>query len=188
VKQDAFGMLERLAKWSCRCARHVRRFGCAQRGAMAIEFAIVAPVFIATLVAVLETASFLFAQLSLQNAATQAGRLFMTGQAQVDTQSAFKTYICQNYLPSIFSCNSLIVVVQSYSSFAAANTAAPALYSNGQQVNTWAYSPGTPGQVMVVQLVYPWSVFSGPLGFSLANLPNGAAEMMGVSAFRVEPY
>jgi hypothetical protein len=55
-------------------------------------------------------------------------------------------------------------------------------------VNTWAYSPGSPGQIMVVQLVYPWSVVSGPLGFTLANLPNNAAEMMGVSAFRVEPY
>jgi hypothetical protein len=26
------------------------------------------------------------------------------------------------------------------------------------------------------------------LGFVLANLPNSAAEMMGISAFRVEPY
>jgi hypothetical protein len=26
------------------------------------------------------------------------------------------------------------------------------------------------------------------LGFVLANLPNSAAEMMGVTAFRVEPY
>jgi hypothetical protein len=64
------------------------------------------------------------------------------------------------------------------------------LYSNGQQipVTNFTYSPGTPGQVMVVQLVYPWTVFGGPLGFSLSNLPGGAAQMMGVSAFRVEPY
>ena len=41
---------------------------------------------------------------------------------------------------------------------------------------------------MVVQLVYPWSVVNGPLGFVLANLSNNAAEMMGVAAFRVEPY
>ena len=29
---------------------------------------------------------------------------------------------------------------------------------------------------------------TGPLGFSISNLPNNAAEMMGVTAFRVEPY
>jgi Flp pilus assembly protein TadG len=183
-------MLQDLMKCSRRCARHFSRFRRAEQGAMAVEFALVAPVFIATLVAVLQTALFLFAQQSLQNAATQAGRLFMTGQAQGDSQSAFRTLICNNYLPSIFNCSSLVIVVQSYASFAAANTTAPALYSNGQPipVNNFAYSPGTPGQVMVVQLVYPWSVVTGPLGFSLANLPNGAAEMMGVSAFRVEPY
>src|SRR4029077_13622062 len=99
-------------------------------------------------------------------AAVQAGRLFMTGQAQNLSQAAFKTQVCQNYLPG-------------------ANTSAPALYdAQGNPVSTWAYSPGAQGQVMVVQLVYPWSVVSGPLGFVLANLPNSAAEMMGVAAFR----
>jgi Flp pilus assembly protein TadG len=165
------------------------RFGAARQGTTAVEFALLAPAFIALLVAVLETAVFLFAQASLQTAAVQAGRLFMTGQAQTLSQSDFKTQICQNYLPSVFNCNSLIVVVQTYSSFASANTSAPSMYnSQGQAVSTWAYSPGNPGQVMVVQLVYPWTVVNGPLGFVLSNLPNNAAEMMGVSAFRVEPY
>lgn len=169
--------------------RGFARFGAARQGATAVEFALIAPVFIALLIAVLQTAVFLFAQAALQTAAVQAGRLFMTGQAQNVSQSAFKTQICQNYLPSLFNCNSLIIVVQTYSSFASANTSAPALYnSQGQAVSSWAYNPGNPGQVMVVQLVYPWSVVSGPLGFVLANLPNSAAEMMGVSAFRVEPY
>jgi Flp pilus assembly protein TadG len=167
----------------------VTRFGVARQGTTAVEFALIAPAFIALLVAVLETAVFLFAQSSLQTAAVQAGRLFMTGQAQTLSQAAFKTQICQNYLPSVFNCNSLIIVVQSYSSFASANTSAPAMYnSQGQAVATWAYNPGNPGQIMVVQLVYPWSVVNGPLGFVLSNLPNNAAEMMGISAFRVEPY
>ena len=89
----------------------------------------------------------------------------------------------------MFDCtNNLIVVVQNYSSFAAANTSAPQLYNGTQPVTTFTYNPGTPGEVMVVQLVYKWSLVSGLLGFTLSNLPNGAAEMMGVSAFRVEPY
>jgi len=83
-----------------------------------------------------------------------------------------------------------MVNVQSYSSFASANASEPTLTYNGQgQVtNSWSYSPGTPGQVMVVQLIYQWSVVNGPLGFVLSNLPNGSAEVMGVTAFRVEPY
>ena len=165
------------------------RFVTANRAATAVEFALIAPFFLATLIAILEVSIFLFAQQALQNAAMQAGRLFMTGQAQTDSQTAFKNQICQNYLPSVlFKCNSLIVIVQSYQDFASANTSTPALYNNGQPITNWAYSPGSPGQVMVVQLVYQWSVVSGPLGFALANLPNGAREMMGVTAFRVEPY
>jgi hypothetical protein len=62
------------------------------------------------------------------------------------------------------------------------------LYNSGQPVTTFAFDPGTPGEVMVVQLVYQWSVVSGPLGFVLSNLPNNAAEIMGVTAIRVEPY
>lgn len=183
-------MLRYLAKSLRRWAHHGSRFRQARQGAMAVEFALVAPIFIAILIAVLQVAIFLFAQQSLQNAAMQAGRQFMTGQAQGDTQSAFRNLVCTNYLPSIFECSSLVVVVQSASSFAGVNTAAPSLYSNGQQipVTNFTYSPGTPGQVMVVQLVYPWTVFAGPLGFSLSNLPGGAALLMGVSAFRVEPY
>jgi Flp pilus assembly protein TadG len=170
-------------------ARVVARFADARAAATAVEFALIAPLFIGLLIAIFEVAVFLFAQQALQNAAMEAGRLLMTGQAQSQTQAQFKTKVCTDYLPSpLFNCNSLVVIVQNYSSFAAANTRAPALYNNGALVTSWAFNPGTQGEVVVVQLVYPWSVVTGPLGFALSNLPNGAAEMMGVTAFRVEPY
>jgi len=181
-------MIEKLAKYLRRCAENVRRFHRADRGATAVEFALIAPAFVATLVALLQTCLFLFAQMALQNAAVQAGRYFMTGQAQNGswTASTVTNLVCPQYL---FTCANLILIVQNYASFAAANTSAPALYNaNGQLLNNWAYDPGSPGDVMVVQIVYPWSVIGGPLGFTLANLPNNGAEIMGVSAFRVEPY
>jgi Flp pilus assembly protein TadG len=167
-------------------ARRLARIGAAQEGASAVEFALIAPAFVAILIAIFQVAVFLFAQQALQNAANAAGRTLMTGQAASDTQAQFKTSICNNYLPTIlFKCNSLVVIVQSGSS---TSTAMPALYNNGQPITNFAYSPGQPGDTVVVQLVYPWSTVMGPLGFALANLPNGAAEMMGVTAFRVEPY
>jgi len=148
---------------------------------------LILPAFLAILVAIFQVAVFLFAQQALQNAATEAGRTLMTGQAASDTQAAFKTSICNSYLPTIlFKCNSLIVSVQSGS---AATTAMPALYnSSGQPITSFPYSPGQPGDTVVVILAYPWPTVMGPLGFALSNLPNGAAEMMGVAAYRVEPY
>jgi Flp pilus assembly protein TadG len=173
-----------------RAVRHLARFLAAREAATAVEFALVSPFFFAMLIAIFQVGAFVFAQQALQNAAMQAGRLFMTGQAQANTQSGFKTLVCQNYLPTaLFNCNSLVVIVQTYSNFASANTSAPAMYnSSGQPITTWAYTPGTPGQVMVVELVYPWSVLGGPLGFNISNLPNSAREMLGITAFRVEPY
>jgi Flp pilus assembly protein TadG len=172
--------------------RNASRFGAAQQGATAIEFAIIAPAFIAMLIAIFETTLLLFAQANLQSAAMQAGRLFMTGQAQNSgmTQAQFSSAVCP-MIQALFNCGNLIVVVQNYSSFSGASTSAPQLYNAQGQPNpptSFAFSPGNPGDVMVVQLVYPWSVAGGPLGFTLANLPNNANEIMGVTAFRVEPY
>lgn len=182
-------MFRILAKYSRRRARDISRFRGERQGATAVEFALIAPAFFALLLAIFQTAIFLFAQMALQDAAMQAARYFMTGQAQNGNWAAsdIQTRICPT-VQALMTCTNVIVVVQNYTSFASANTSAPQLYNNGQPVTSFAYSPGTPGQVMVVQLVYQWSVVSGPLGFVLSNLPNSRAEIMGVSAFRVEPY
>ena len=182
-------MLRNLAKCFRRGASEISRFGSGRQGATAVEFALIAPAFLAVLIALFQTAVFLFAQMTLQTAAVQVGRYFMTGQAQNGgwTATTIQNKICPQ-IQALFTCANVIVVAQSYASFAAANTSAPQLYSGGQPVTSFAFDPGTPGEVMVVQLVYKWSVVSGPLGFVLSNLPNNAAEMMGVTAIRVEPY
>ena len=53
-----------------------------QRGSAALEFAVVAPVFFALMLGILEIGTMTFAQFALQNAVTQTGRLVRTGQAQ----------------------------------------------------------------------------------------------------------
>jgi Flp pilus assembly protein TadG len=170
--------------------RNVRRFRGAQHGTTAIEFALIAPVFIALLVAIFETTLFLFAQANLQNAATQAGRVFMTGQAQNGnmTQSQFQNNTVCPLVQVIFNCNNLVIVVQSYASYSSASTTAPQLYNSNGTLSSGTFSPGSPGELMIVQIAYPWSLVTGPLGFTLANQSNGTSEIMGISAFRVEPY
>lgn len=184
-------MLRNLAEDFRRRARDIPRFLSGGGGATAVEFALIAPPFLATLIAILEVTIFLFAQQVLQNAAVEAGRLFMTGQAQNSntTQAQFQNDVCP-MISVIFTCSSLMVNVQSYADFSGANTSEPTLTFNaqGQVTNTWSYAPGTPGQVMVVQLIYQWPIVGGPLGYVLSALGNGHAEMMGITAFRVEPY
>ncbi len=180
-------MFRTLAKY---LRRNVCRFAAARQGATAVEFALIAPAFLALLFAILETTLFLFAQATLQNAAVEAGRLFMTGQAQTagTTQTQFQNEVCP-MLSALFTCSNLQINVSAYSSFSGANTSAPSLYdSSGNLITTGTYSPGTPGEVMVVQIVYPWKIIGIPLGSVLSNTGYGTTEIMGVTAFRVEPY
>jgi Flp pilus assembly protein TadG len=184
-------MLRHLSKIVRRGARSFARFRAAQRGATAVEFALIAPAFLASLIAVFEVTFFLFAQQTLQTAAVAAGREIMTGQVQNAnmTQAQFANLVCP-MVSAIFTCSKLMINVQNYSSFSAASTGAPTLTYNGSGTvtNTWTYSPGSPGNVMVVQLIYQWPIIGGPFGYVLKNLGNGTTEMMGVSAFRIEPY
>jgi len=172
-------------------ADHLFRFRSAKCGATAVEFALIAPAFLALIIAVFEITIFLFAQQILQTAAVQAGRLLMTGQVQNSnmTQTQFANTVCP-MVQAILNCGNLMINVQSYSSFGSASATAPTLTYNGQgQVtNSWAYNLGSPGDVMVVQLIYQWPIVGGPFGYVLSNLGNGTTEMMGTSAFRVEPY
>jgi Flp pilus assembly protein TadG len=181
-------MLRNLAKY---VRRDISRFCVARRGATAVEFAIIAPAFIAMLFAVIQTTLFLFAQQVLQNAADQAGRLFMTGSAQTAglTQAQFLADVCP-LVKALFTCSNIMVNVQSSASFSGVSASAPTLTynANGTVSNTWSYSTGTQGEIMVVQLIYQWPIVGMPIRNVLSNLGNGTTEMMGVTAFRVEPY
>jgi Flp pilus assembly protein TadG len=189
-------MLLNPARYLRRGVNMIARFGRASRGSAAIDFALIAPPLLAISVAIFETAIFLFAQQTLQNAAETAGRIFLTGQGQSSgmTQTQFTNAVCPMVQP-LFNCSSLMIDVQSYATFASTNTSDPTLTFNGQgQVtNSWSYNPGgcvtdVAPNIIVVRLIYQWPVIGALLGFTLSNLANGSSQMMGISVFRVEPY
>jgi Flp pilus assembly protein TadG len=162
-----------------------------KKGAAAVEFALVAAPFLALLVALFQTALVFFAGRVLDVTTLQASRYILTGQAQNSnmTQSGFATYVCNNTF-ALFNCNNFMVNVQTYSTFSSATTSAPTLTFNskGQVSNTWSYSPGGPGDIVVVQVMYQWPVVLGPLGFNLSNLSNGNRLLMSTAVFKNEPY
>ena len=182
-------MVRKLAKFLGRRTRTIRRFRDAEQGATAVEFALIAPAFIASLFAIIQTTLFLFAQQTLQTAAVEAGRLIMTGSAQTSgmTSAQFASQVCP-LVSALFNCGNLLINVQNYSSFSSASTSAPQLYNAQGQLNTGNYSLGTQSEIMVVQIAYPWPIFGMPIGSVLPSAGYNTAEIMGVSAFRVEPY
>jgi Flp pilus assembly protein TadG len=170
--------------------RLLQNFGLGRKGATAVEFAIIAPIFVGLLISVLETALYVFAQSAMQAAAAQAGRLFLTGQAQTQGLNAAQLVgdVCP---PALFTCGNMMVDVENYSSCTSPpNTSMPTLTFNaqGQVTNSWNYNPWTDGQIVVVRLMYQWPVVAGPLSLIVPNYSNGTSLIMGVAAIRVEPY
>lgn len=118
-------------------------------GVAALEFALVGPVFIALLIAILNTILIYLAQEGLETAAESATRLLVTGQAQTIslanghvgmTGSDFKNVICNGtsgtdasgnavtiptLLPAMLSCSKLTVNVKTVNGYNLADTAAP---------------------------------------------------------------
>ncbi|OYY88879.1 MAG: pilus assembly protein TadE [Sphingomonas sp. 28-66-16] len=162
-----------------------------QRGATIIEFAFVAAPLMALLMAILVTSTVYFAQAGLETATEATARVLMTGTAQRGAFSAaqFKQAAC-NALPPFMSCNNLLVDVQSASAFSSIATAAPTITfdSHGNVSNSFAYTPGNAGDIVVIRLMYIWKVPTGPLGFNVATLGNGQRLLMATSVAKTEPF
>lgn len=164
-------------------------FAGARDGSAAVEFGLVAAPFLALLFAIMETAFVFFAGQSLEYAASQSGRLIMTGQQDAAKwdQAAFKNQVCARII-ALFDCQAkLHVNVQKYSSFTSADTTPP--YTNGQLDPTKVkYEPGVPGDVIVVQLYYQWPIYVSLLNSKLSNQNGNHRLLVATNAFRNEPY
>lgn len=168
--------------------RRWRAFFADQQGAAAVEFSLVAVPFIGLLFGIIQTFLVFFAQQLLETAVNASSRLILTGQAQAQslTQSQFASAVCSN-LPILFNCNNLMIDVEVAGSWTSANAGPPTLTfdANGNVTNTWQYSPGNPGDIVVVRVMYQWPVFVAPL---MANLAGGKRLIMASAAFQNEAF
>jgi Flp pilus assembly protein TadG len=169
----------------------VRRFLRTQDGATAVEFAMIAAPFLATVFAIIETAFVFFAGQTLETAAADSARLIMTGQAQSQTfdQTKFKTAVCAR-IYGLFDCNGgMLIDVKSYSNFASINNLQLPLDANGNlHTGSFGYQPGGPGDIVVVRLMYQWPTIVPNMGNNLSNMAGNKRLLMATVSFRNEPY
>ncbi len=165
-----------------------RRLVRQEDGAAAVEFAMVAAPFLAMMFAIIETAIVFFAGQALETAAADSARLIMTGQAQNAgyDKTKYKEAVCAK-IYGLFNCTAgLHVDVKSYTNFASVPLAKP--ITGGVMDTNTSYSPGTPGDIVVVKLMYQWPVYVSLLGLNLSDLSGGKRLLMSTVAFRNEPY
>lgn len=196
-----------------RSAAGLRRtiVGAAQdrRGAVALEFAFVAPAFLFSLIVLFQIGYNYFVMAGLDSAAHAGARAIMTGSVQQTGLTAlqFVTQIVCPSLPAAMSCSKVVVNVsvalknpgQLTNSLASlpAPPVAPSNYvtnyvepdftnlifpSTSQSAN--GFCPGAAGDIVVVQVLYPAPMFAKVLN------PSNASPFwqMSTSTFVNEPF
>jgi Flp pilus assembly protein TadG len=172
--------------------RRLLKLGKDERAATAVEFALLITPLVTLILASLQLSLIFYAGQALQSVAISSGRTLMTGQAQdaKDTQAQFKTLVCSSQAMFLFSCSNIMVDVQSASSYSGVSTNPITLTydGSGNVTNTFNYSPGGPGDVVILRVMYNWPVVASPLMVGLANQPGGNHLLVGTSVFKNEPY
>lgn len=172
-------------------SRKIRLFRACEKGAALIEFAFIAPILIALIIATLEVCLTFFAQQLLESTTERAARQILTGQAQKQgmSQNAFKTIVCDS-LPSFMTCNNVLIDVSTAASFSAINlnNYTITLDSSGNPTNSFSFNMGNPGDIVVMRVMYIWPVVAAPLGFDLSDLTSGKKLLVSTAVFKSEPY
>jgi len=145
--------------------------------------------FFGLLFAIIESAMVFFAGQVLETVTQDSARTIMTGQVQTaaTTQAQFKTALCARVV-ALFDCaNGIYIDVQSYPQFGSVNVADPI---NGSKnfVAPNNYSPGGPGDIVVVRVFYQWPLFVTALGYNVSNLSGGKRLLTATAAFQNEPF
>src|SRR5450755_2116199 len=105
--------------------------------------ALIAPVFLTLVFAILEIGFMMSTNAVMNGAARDAARQIRTGQAQGsgDAIGTFKTALC-NELTGYIACGDLVFDVRSFASFSAVTL--PAMYDKAGKPTT-QFTPGGPG-------------------------------------------
>lgn len=134
------------------------------RGATAIEFAMVSPLLILTILFVMYVGMIEYLNQALDNATMRAARQIMTGYVQKNSvsQTNFRTQVLCPYLPKALSCNNVIIRIQTVSQgskpngyYNFVNSDATALNMPVLNVDSNPYSPGVQQAYVYMQVVYP---------------------------------
>jgi Flp pilus assembly protein TadG len=175
----------RMGRWARLCL--ARRFVRNKKGATAVEFGLVVLPFFLILFMIIETAIVFFAGQTLETAVADSARLILTGQAQTAKfdAAAFKNSVCGKVY-GLFDCaSSMYVDVKTYNSFSSINNTIQ--YDADGKPQT-SYSPGNPGDIVVVRLIYQWPIIVPMVQTWLANSGGNTRLLVATAAFRNEPY
>ncbi|OXE35086.1 MAG: pilus assembly protein TadE [Phenylobacterium zucineum] len=170
----------------------IQRFCKANRGAVAVEFAMILLPFLVLIFGTLELGMVFLVSSTLQNATDEAARRIRTGEFQAvnTTKTQFKTLVCDNmsWLKSVCAAN-VTVDVQTFTNITNVGGAA-AIDPANFKPNTTCWSAGQAGDVVLVRTFYNWKIVTPLLDQSLVNMGSGSGNRLitAAASFRNEPW
>lgn len=164
-----------------------------------MEFGLLVLPFMLTLLGVFETGYTFFMMSALDSAARGSARAVMTGAVSTAGMSAstFRTSVVCPKLPANFNCANVFVNVTivpggtnptGYYSYV--NSAQSALLVPPLDATTNSFCPGSGGQYVVVQILYPASYFTVLFAGRSTTTYQGKQvnALMSTATFKAEPY
>jgi Flp pilus assembly protein TadG len=184
-------MRSALAKLRRPAGRPASSFGADTDGYTAVEFGLVAPIFLMLLFGIIAVGLFFFTTFSLENAVDQAARLIRTGQAQEAgmTTAQFKQKVCE-MAPGYVDCAGKMRV-NVVSGPDPTTLARPSCLDGGGALTPEpAASPINAGAsiYVLVTVCYEWELAQKIPFLHLGAMSNGSALIQASSAFKAEPY
>ena len=165
-----------------------------RKGASAVEFAIVAPIFLALTFTTFEVAWFYFVNASVDAATIDIARFVRTGQAQkggFDKESFFEDVVCPK-LSFLEDCESRITaevqVFATYEALAADTSPVTCRDATPEAIEAIEYEPGTDNAIVRVRICMIYDTLNPAIGMSLATNDAGQRKIMSTYILRVEPY
>jgi Flp pilus assembly protein TadG len=177
--------------------RLLRRLFRNERGAVAVEMALIGPPFLVTLLSIIELGLILTTQALLDGAGRDAARLIRTGQVSAagNTIGTFQTLLCgdMSMLLSTSNCtnNVLINVVSSTTptNFAGLSFASCGSNAGAGGPNPCPFNAGNPGDIVAVQVSYNRPFIVPWVGNLLSIASNSQNTLLqSTVVFRNEPF
>jgi Flp pilus assembly protein TadG len=177
-----------------------QRFARAERGATAVEFALVSVPLLMLVFGVLELGLVLLVVSTLDAATQSAARDIRTGEFQSAlvtpdmTATGFKNLLCTKMTWLAAQCaTQLVVDVQTFSNFNGLATPpvvpATVFLPPGDPAHTApCFAPGQPADIVLVRAYFDWKLFTPLLNRALDNTGNGSHRLTSTTAFRNEPF
>ena len=167
----------------------LRRFARDHAGATAVEFAFVAPMFFAVLIATLQIAVIFFAQSYLATIADATARQVLTNQTNGLTAAQFQTMMCSNVTAMFPNCsaNMMVSLQAAPTTQAGMASAMPTFDATGKLKNATSIATLPACSKTLLIIMYQWPVIAGPLGAYFGTLGNGNYLLTATEVFQTEP-